>query len=182
MIHSKKQEKLENLLKMVENAVDTLDDNLSKEEFVEAFENVVSFVKKIQQSNQSELTKIKSEVEKTLNKATKESFLGMKVSKEKLDLAINEFTDKINKRLAEVKDGIGIDGLEGPKGEKGDPGESGSPDSPIQVRDKLETLSNYERLDVEAIKDAIQGVGTSKITVSADEPLNPQKGDLWIVV
>ena len=51
------------------------------------------------------------------------------------------------------KDGIdGIDGNDGRDGADGKDGKDGSPDSSEQVRDKLETLKDEERLDISAIK------------------------------
>lgn len=46
----------------------------------------------------------------------------------------------------------GLDGEKGDSGKDGQSGENGSPDTPEQVRDKLETLKDDERLDVSAIK------------------------------
>jgi len=60
--------------------------------------------------------------------------------REELDKKIGE----VDERLRRVRDG-----LDGEKGEKGDPG---SPDTPEQVRDKLESLKDEERLDPSAIK------------------------------
>lgn len=47
---------------------------------------------------------------------------------------------------------VGPQGVVGPKGEQGDQGPAGSADTPEQVRDKLETLEDEERLDISAIK------------------------------
>ncbi len=46
----------------------------------------------------------------------------------------------------------GLDGLDGEDGKDGVDGKDGSPDTPQQVRDKLETLTEEERLDISAIK------------------------------
>lgn len=49
----------------------------------------------------------------------------------------------------------GVDGLPGEKGEKGATGEKGndgSPDTPEQIRNKLETLTGEERIDISFIK------------------------------
>lgn len=51
---------------------------------------------------------------------------------------------------------MGDDGPQGPKGDKGEQGEKGadgSPDTPEQVRDKLQTLKDEDRLDASAIKN-----------------------------
>lgn len=58
----------------------------------------------------------------------------------------------------------GANGLNGADGESitGDPGKDGSPDTPEQVRDKLETLTEDERLDMSAIKGIDQIVSDLK--------------------
>lgn len=51
------------------------------------------------------------------------------------------------------KDGVdGKDGKDGKDGVDGKDGKDGSPDTPVQVRDKLETLTGDERLDAKAIR------------------------------
>ena len=64
-------------------------------------------------------------------------------------------------------------GIQGEKGNDGKNGLDGSPDTPEQVRDKLETLKEDERLDVSSIKEA------PRMTVSLTAPSNPKIGDLW---
>lgn len=49
-------------------------------------------------------------------------------------------------------DGISIDGLPGAAGAPGRDGKDGSPDLPIDIKKKLETLKNDDRLDVSAVK------------------------------
>ena len=50
-------------------------------------------------------------------------------------------------------DGInGLNGLDGKDGKDGVAGQNGSPDTPVEVRDKLQTLTKDDRLDVSAIK------------------------------
>ena len=96
----------------------------------------------------------------------------------------------------------GLDGDDGPqgprgeKGDKGDPGEHGSPDTPEQVRDKLETLEDDQRLDATAIRNldkavqthSIGGVvarnlyqmGDANIVEPASNQLLQYNGTLWI--
>lgn len=87
--------------------------------------------------------------------------------------AMAEANEKIDSRLAQVKDGAeGAKGekgdkgdrgekgergatfiaMRGAKGEQGEKGEAGSPDTPAQIRDKLEVLKGDDRLDKSAIK------------------------------
>lgn len=89
---------------------------------------------------------------------------------------------RLDARLAQIKNGKdgrdgtdGKDGKPGAKGDKGEPGpigrslfggtgadgvagKDGSPDTPIEVRDKLETLKDEERLDASAIKNLPKAV------------------------
>lgn len=57
---------------------------------------------------------------------------------------------------ADGKDGLngtnGLDGTNGTDGLNGKDGKDGSPDSPLQIKNKLETLKNDNRLDISAIK------------------------------
>lgn len=46
----------------------------------------------------------------------------------------------------------GLDGEKGEKGDKGDKGDDGSPDTPAEIRDKLSSLKDDERLDIDSIK------------------------------
>lgn len=48
----------------------------------------------------------------------------------------------------------GKDGKDGEKGDTGDKGEDGSPDSATDIKNKLESLTKDERLDISAIKGA----------------------------
>jgi hypothetical protein len=87
-----------------------------------------------------------------------ENDLGM--TKSKLETATKQQNDRAFKRLQTLiaainmpKDGEpGLPGQDGLPGKDGAPGKDGSPDSPLQVRDKLETLKNDDRLDWTAIK------------------------------
>ena len=99
----------------------------------------------------------------------------------------------------------GVDYKDGEKGEIGPAGKDGSPDTPAEVRDKLESLQDDERLDASAIRnlpDKIEqtvvkknffgggagnrwmiGAGTSPggtLSVGATAPTNPQVNDLWV--
>lgn len=60
----------------------------------------------------------------------------------------------------------GDKGEKGEKGEQGVAGKDGSPDTAEQVRDKLETLKEDERLDASAIKGLEKFIKTTKEVVS----------------
>lgn len=65
-------------------------------------------------------------------------------------------TGPAGKNGSDGKDGIdgtnGKNGINGIDGTNGENGKDGSPDSPLQIKDKLETLKDDERLDISAIK------------------------------
>jgi hypothetical protein len=93
-------------------------------------------------------------------------------------------------------------GPQGPEGKEGPAGKDGSPDTPFQVRDKLESLQEDDRLDASAIRNLpemtqnpvtkkyfFSGGGGNKwtiggsgqtLTVSNTAPTNPAVGDLWV--
>ncbi len=87
---------------------------------------------------QDALTDLKVISENTLNSLRGESNAKVDQLKNLVAVALN----KIETFVAIV-----------PKnGENGKPGKNGSPDTPYEVRDKLESLKNNERIDVSAIK------------------------------
>jgi hypothetical protein len=124
----------DNLQKMKE-VFSLITESLTREEFVKAFKSLTDFVKGVEQ----------------------------------------RLTAKIDARLATLRNGTngkdGRDGQQGPKGDRGErgatgralfapkgdagkDGKDGSPDTPTEVRDKLETLKEDERLD----KTAVRGI------------------------
>lgn len=76
-------------------------------------------------------------------------------TKQDIETAIKDQTDRAFRRLQEVIAKIKIpkDGKDGVEGPQGPAGKDGSPDTPVQVRDKLETLKDDDRLDASAIKN-----------------------------
>ena len=128
-----KTDKLTSLIKLV-------NDGLTREEFVAAFGNIIKLI---------------TNAEAQHNK--------------NLDAAIDHMVDVVKQKLATVRDGKdstvpGPQGDQGPKGEPGKDGESvvgpsgkdGSPDTPVQVRDKLETIKDGEKLSIQAIQDLVE--------------------------
>lgn len=113
-------------------AVDSLNAE-TKKQLQEAVDYITDKNGKILKAISSDLTKSKAEIEK----ATKAQ------------------NDRAFKRLQEVIAAIRMpkDGKDGKNGLDGKDGKDGSPDSAEQVRDKLETLKDEERLDASAIKN-----------------------------
>jgi hypothetical protein len=143
-------EKLETLLKLV-------NEGLSREEFVTAFENVVSLVLKIEKRNTDAVDKIESTYASLLAAIKGDSAASLDDVKTRSKFFLDDARALLAKaqtdiaaRLATVKDGQ--DGKNGADGKDGKDGKDGSPDAPEDVRDKLETLEGDARLDISAIK------------------------------
>src|SRR3990167_928287 len=169
-----KLNKLESILKM-------MDENISREEFVKSFEQVVKFVLEIRQKNEAEMEKLKAGYAQVIEQAKEEiTAFTLNEPKEKLKKLIqkteNELEVKMNKiekeynaefqtikrleiiiskALKNQEDGLNFlrDKVRGLKnGEKGEAGKDGSSDAPEQIRDKLEKLKDKEKLDISAIR------------------------------
>lgn len=136
----------------------------TKEEFVNAFKNVVDFVTRMDQRLAEQfrvvagnLKKLSDEIAADKNKAIAdmkgkldELFVGDRLKKIEGDLhssvhtKFSEKSQQIDEKVSQLKDG--------PPGAPGAAGENGSPDTPEEVRDKLESLEGDNRLPVSAIK------------------------------
>jgi len=152
-LQQEKLNKLTEILKM-------MDENISKQDFVASFENVIKLVLKVQKEladkhfkNIEDLKSLFSEFRNNLEEKTNAELLGainkleemaMKTFKEQ-QTAMNLIRDKVGK----IKEGK--DGKDGKPGKDGLSGKDGSPDVATQIRDKLEGLKGKERLDKSAI-------------------------------
>lgn len=148
-----------------------LDESVTKEEFVKAFENVINLVLKIEKKNTQAVDSLEKTygvlMEKVLNdhtsslsdlkKQVDHVFVGSQVEKmlkehEERMKKVDDSMTKIEERMAKVKDGYtpvkGKDFFDGRNGA------DGTKLSPQQMRDKLETLKGDERTD----KSAIRGI------------------------
>lgn len=88
-------------------------------------------------------------------------------SRAEIDRATKEQNNRAFVRLQQLISQIklpkdGKDGTNGKDGKEGTPGRDGSPDEPSEVRDKLETLKDDERLDASAIKGLEKFFGVIK--------------------
>lgn len=83
------------------------------------------------------------------------------ISKEKFEKAVKAQNDRAFERLQGLIASIRIP-ENGKDGSPGQNGKDGSPDTPIEVRDKLETLEDDERLDASAIKNLDKFFGRIK--------------------
>lgn len=157
----KNLEKLEKLLSVIEEGV-------TKDEFVKAFESLVSYVLKIEKKNNSEIDSLKENYNTIIRTIKEEVSSAISELKgrvdsvfvgERLDVMKKMIDDKIffvDDRISKIKDGKDADenrvvrevikNIKVPK--------NGSPDSPADIRNKLETLTGENRLD----KSAIRGI------------------------
>lgn len=153
-------------LARLEKMIALVDGSLTKDEFVTAFEEVMKLVLRIEKRNADAVDlieqtwgkmygKMQNDHSMTLSEmkaGVNELFVGEQLRKIREDL-----TAKIDTKLAEVKDGktpskeelkaLIVPLIPPPKKAK-----DGSPDTPAQIRDKLETLKDEDRLDASAIK------------------------------
>lgn len=141
---TKKLEKVEKLLTL-------LNQGISKKEFVDSFENIVKIVRDIRKNNETEFELIHENLSLVLAKMQKTNTDDLSKTKKQLEKtfqsALADLAEMVNERLSEIR--VGEQGL---RGEKGAPGNDGSPDSPIDIRNKLETLKDNDRLDIKSIK------------------------------
>lgn len=148
-----------------------------KQEFVTNFEMVVKMVKDLRESNTKEFDLIHKAVDKLSEDVKTEA------SNEVVNIRA-QVTSEFNKAFGEQQKGMnyifdkvsklknGKDGKDGENGVsiKGDPGQNGSPDTPIDVRDKLASLSGDDRLDASHIKNLPTGNGKGGTTLGAIHP------------
>lgn len=145
-------------LKRITEIKKLLDDGLSKDEFIKAFElvvkQVVSIEKKMLEKADETMQEMKTGCEMMKEHNDEDCEKMRKESMSKIENLIKECEnlnnfvhDKVSK-LQNGKDGAdGADGLDGKNGK------DGSPDTPAQVRDKLEGLKDGEKLSIQAIQD-----------------------------
>ncbi len=182
----KKLEKLESLLKM-------MNESITKDDFVSSFKSIVKQVLNLEKalitrvdtktsSAEKELAKLKTDFAEVINKAKQESdsslsgfkkrtletinslFIKHRIG-QKLTSILDEHLAKIkevDRRIANIRDGV--DGKDGTDGIIGKDGKDGSPDNAEQIRDKLEILLE-EWLDISAIK------GLKKILEELEEKI-----------
>lgn len=159
------EEKLNKLKQILE----MMDENISKEDFVKSFENVVQLVLKIEkelnENNKKTTDKLieafsglKGNLESKTNSELSGAISDLKQIADKTfreqEAAMNLIKDKVGK-IKEGKDGKdGKDGV----GIPGKDGKDGSPDTPQEIRDKLETLKGKERLSKEAIDGLVEAL------------------------
>lgn len=164
--------KLENLIKLV-------DEGITKEEFVKAFEAVVKQLLAVEQKlidKNEEAVQVLKELHNQLLSDTNVSLSSLQGElRQAIDGALQEQSVGLNFIRDKVRRIKG--GLDGKNGLDGLPGRDGSPDTAEQVRDKLEALNGEARLRIEAIgglderlkeidaRRTLRGGGFSKIAM-----------------
>lgn len=153
-------------LQKLKKLFDIIDDEtLTRTEFTDAFEKVVNLVLKVQEQQAAAIASLESTYDtllKTLEnkhgttlddlkKQVDSLFVGDRVKK--MEVTHSEVMRMIDGKMKSVDERMnavrsGRDGRDGKDGI----GKDGSPDSPKKVRDKLESLTDDERLDISAIK------------------------------
>lgn len=125
-IDETKLKKLTELLKMVNGT-------LTKEEFVNAFKSLITFIKGVKTSLEGKFNVLET----------------------KINTKVNQLKDGADgKDGINGKDGIGIKGERGDKGEsiQGVNGADGSPDTPDIIANKLEVLEGNKRIRISSVK------------------------------
>jgi len=132
-----------------------LDDHLGKEEFVKAFEQVVTFVQKLEErltrdfeTVASTVTSLAQQVQQSFS--TLETELREKVNtlfvQERLtamETDVASAISRLDKRVASVRNGK--DGERGPKGERGERGPKGEDGKDADVTDLKKELEDFKR-------------------------------------
>jgi hypothetical protein len=135
-----------------------LEDHLGKAEFLKAFQNVISYVKKFEQRLTEDfdalantVTAAASSIRTDFDRLSTQlkSQVNDVFVRERIDALTEEVNAKVDAKIEALRDGV--DGAKGDKGDRGQAGRDGSPDTPAQVRDKLEALKGKDRLNISAI-------------------------------
>ena len=151
-MENEKLTKLKSLFKLV-------DESLTKKDFEEKFSKILKFLTDLKAKNQVDISTLKENISllsKELKGDNTTNISGLK----------NEFIKMIDKALKDQEDGLnfmrdkvrnlkegtdGKDGKNGTIGKDGQDGKDGSPDTSFQIANKLETLKDETRLKISAI-------------------------------
>lgn len=151
------QQRLEKLAKVL----DTINDSLSKEEFVAALEKVGQIILQIEQKNTEAIDNLEAIYKKLLTETQNNHQNSLSELKSKVNTAfvgdiVAKMQQEHSQRMKEVSDKIAKvkDGKPGAKGDTvvGPPGLDGSPDTPLDIIKKLESVPEKDKLVIEAIK------------------------------
>ncbi len=156
-------------------------ETMSKQEFLDAFENVVNLVLKIQKKNDEDVEEIKAKVDEF--RALLETNNAENFSEHKKEMAdymasmmrmCEEKLEQVNKKMSEMKDGEDGEDADEERIKQAVLAEIKLPeqkavilDTPEQVRDKLESLTGNERLNQSAIAGLQEQIESLKQMISS---------------
>lgn len=170
----------EEKLYKLETILKTMDDNISREDFVNSFEQVVKLIKTIERKNEDTITRLEESYQEVQNQLRIHSEM---MSDEMRTLCEEELTSmvgqlgskmsEVDSKLAQVKDGKDSD----PKAvieaviAQIPPVKEVVLDGPEELADKLDTLEGEARLKsiielekkIEALEERIKTVGATRI-------------------
>lgn len=139
-------------LELIERLLAVVDTKKNTEEMVKVFSLLLETFQKLKNANQQEREEIKGLLKQTIAELKDNGNSNFESVKEKVDKALKEQENGMNfLRDKARKLENGRDGVDGKDGVNGKDGKDGAPDTPQQVRDKLETLNDEEKLRIEAI-------------------------------
>ena len=151
-MENEKLTKLKSLFKLV-------DESLTKKDFEEKFSKILKFLTDLKAKNQVDISTLKENISllsKELKGDNTTNISGLK----------NEFIKMIDKALKDQEDGLNFmrDKVRNLKeGTDGKDGKDGSPDTSFQIANKLETLKDETRLKISAI-DIFNLVSSFKVS------------------
>ena len=151
-MENEKLTKLKSLFKLV-------DESLTKKDFEEKFSKILKFLTDLKAKFQVEISKLKESIvllSKELKEENTTNISGLKDEFIKtVDKALKDQEDGLNfmrDKVRNLKEGTdGKDGKNGTIGKDGHDGKDGSPDTSFQIANKLETLKDETRLKISAI-------------------------------
>ena len=151
-MENEKLTKLKSLFKLV-------DESLTKKDFEEKFSKILKFLTDLKAKFQVEISKLKESIvllSKELKEENTTNISGLKDEFIKtVDKALKDQEDGLNfmrDKVRNLKEGTdGKDGKNGTIGKDGQDGKDGSPDTSFQIANKLETLKDETRLKISAI-------------------------------
>lgn len=139
----KKLQKLESLLKIV-------DESLTKEEFILAFEIVVKLVRDLQVTNKEEFELMRTALDSFSAKLKEANITDIQTLRDQVQDSLITLSDKVDAKLATIRNGE--DGEDGEPGEQGLPGKDGSPDTGEEI------IAKINKADSLISKEAVEGM------------------------
>ena len=162
--YEKNLQKLNKLLSLMD------EDSLTKEEFIKQFENIVNFIKKIEQKNILEIESMKKTLDELSQMVKNDANLAVSELKKQVNDLVTKQVDKLYKeyekkeqemdyKMSEIRDGKDADDqaifdkvFNEVQKPILDSVEKDLPKLATAIRDALELLVGDERLDISAIK------------------------------